>query len=204
MSIYAYKITRDYGFAPNPFGDYCTLACCKPHIRKKAIVGDWIIGTGAIENGLLNHLIFLMKVTEKLSFQEYWDDKRLSYKKPIMNGSLKQMHGDNIYFNENNTWFQLDSHHSFHNGILNNENLRQDLSGEFVLISDCFVYLGDQNIKVPEKYIKLCPNKGHRDYITVRNEELAEEFISLIVNKYKIGLIGSPIHWKEYRQLKLF
>lgn len=204
MSIYAYKITRDYGFAPNPFGEYCTLACCKPHIRKKAIVGDWIIGTGAIENNLLYHLIFLMKVTEKLSFQEYWNDKRFNYKKPIMNGSLKQIHGDNIYFNENNIWFQLDSHHSFYNGILNDENLRQDLSGEFVLISDCFVYLGEQNIKVPKKYVELCPTNRHRDYITVRNMELAEEFISSILNEYKMGIIGTPINWKEYEQLKLF
>ena len=81
MSIYAYKITRDYGFAPNPFGDYCTLACCKPHIRKKAIVGDWIIGTGAIENHLLYHLIFLMRVTEKMTFEEYWNDARFKRKK---------------------------------------------------------------------------------------------------------------------------
>jgi hypothetical protein len=204
MSIYAYKITRDYGFAPNPFGEYCTLACCKPHIRKKAVVGDWIIGTGAIENNLLYHLIFIMKVTERLSFQDYWNDKRFSYKKPIMNGSLKQIHGDNIYYSENNTWFQLDSHHSFHNGILNYGNLKQDLSGEFVLISDCFVYLGEQNIKVSEKYIELCPNNRHRDYITIKNEELAEEFISSILNKYKIGLNGTPTHWKEYEQLELF
>lgn len=204
MSIYAYKITRDYGFAPNPFGEYCSLACCKPHIRKKAVVNDWIIGTGAVENGLLNHLIFLMKVTEKLTFQEYWEDERFKYKKPVLNGSLKQIHGDNIYHSENGEWFQLDSHHSFHNGLLNDGNLQQDLSGEFVLISDCFVYFGEQNIKVPEKYIELCPNKKQRDYITIRNEGLAEEFISSILNKYKEGLIGTPIHWKEYEQLQLF
>lgn len=56
MSFYSYKITRDYGFAPNPFGKYCSLACCKPHVRRKAIVGDWIVGTGAVENGLLYHI----------------------------------------------------------------------------------------------------------------------------------------------------
>ena len=31
---YSYIITRDYGFAPNPFGGVCTLATCKPKIRK--------------------------------------------------------------------------------------------------------------------------------------------------------------------------
>lgn len=203
MSIYAYKITRDYGFAPNPFGPYCTLACCKPHIRKKAVVGDWIIGTGAVKNGLLNHLLFFMQVTERITFQEYWEDKRFSYKKPLLNGSLKQIHGDNIYYHQNNQWHQVDSHHSFHEGVINEGNLEQDLSGEYVLVSDCFIYLGDQNIRVPDKYIDICPTKKHRDYITVRNEELGAEFIELILSNYGFGFKGNPINWKEYKQLQL-
>lgn len=203
MSVYAYKITRDYGFAPNPFGRYCSLACCKPHVRKKAIVGDWIIGTGAVENNLLYHLLFIMKVTEKITFQEYWEDERFNYKKPILNGSLKQIHGDNIYYNNDNIWYQIDSHHSFHEGELNTKNLNQDLSGVSVLISDCFVYLGDQYLKVPDKYIELCPNKKQRDYITVTNEELANEFIELVMNSYNKGLNGRPVNWIEYEQLQL-
>lgn len=204
MSFYGYKITRDFGFAPNPFGKYCTLACCKPHIRKKALLGDWIIGTGAQENNLLYHLIFLMKVTEKITFQEYWDDERFSYKKPRLNGSLKQMYGDNIYHYSDNDWVQEDSHHSFHDGVLNEKNQKQDLSGDYVLVSDQFVYLGDQNLKVPEKYIEICPSIKHRDYITIRNIELAQEFTDMIFNKYDLGLNGQPFNWKDHRQLQLF
>lgn len=203
MSIYAYKITRDYGFAPNPFGAYCTLACCKPHIRKKAVVGDWIIGTGAVENKLLNHLIFLMKVTEKISFQKYWEDERFNYKKPILNGSLKQIHGDNIYYNENDNWIQIDSHHSLYNGQINEGNLKQDLSGEYVLISDQFVYLGDDYLKIPEKYLEICPGLRTRDYITVQNENLADDFIQFVLKINNLGLNGNPINWKEYDQFKL-
>ncbi len=204
MSVYAYKITRDYGFAPNPFGGYCTLACCKPHIRKKSIVGDWIIGTGAVANGLLNHLIFLMKVTEKLNFQEYWEDERFSYKKPILNGSLKQIHGDNIYHNENNEWLQSDSHHSLYGGQKNERNLKQDLSGEYVLISNYFLYLGKSAWKVPNKYIEICPRIRDRNYITVENVPLAEEMIELVTSKYELGMSGLPINWKEYEQKTLF
>ncbi|MCD9576334.1 hypothetical protein [Flavobacterium soyae] len=203
MNIYSYKITRDYGFAPNPFGIYCTLACCKPHIRKKAVVGDWIIGTGAVQNGLLNHLLFLMKVTEKITFQEYWNDDRFNYKKPVINGSLKQIHGDNIYYFQDDKWFQVDSHHSLHNGEENEKNLIQDLSGEYVLISDYFVYLGDKCLKVPDAYLELCPTSKQRDYITIRNEELVERFIKSILEKYDLGLIGTPINWREYKQLQL-
>jgi hypothetical protein len=204
MAIYAYKITRDYGFAPNPFGEYCTLACCKPRIRKKAIVGDWIIGTGAVANGLLNHLIFLMKVTEKITFQEYWEDERFHYKRPVLNGSLKQIHGDNIYYYENNGWSQLDSHHSLYDGQINERNLKQDLSGEYVLISNHFLYLGKNAWKFPDEYLEICPGNHHRDYITIKNEPLAEELIEIVTSKYELGINNTPIHWKVYEQTKLF
>lgn len=32
--VYEYVMTSDSGFAPNPFHGTCTLACCKPKIRK--------------------------------------------------------------------------------------------------------------------------------------------------------------------------
>ncbi|WP_218145460.1 Nmad2 family putative nucleotide modification protein [Parapedobacter koreensis] len=198
MGGYAYKITRDYGFAPNPFGEYCSLACCKPNIRKKAAAGDLIIGTGAKANDLLYHLIFIMRVTEKLTFQEYWEDKRFAYKKPVLNGSRKQVHGDNIYHNVDDVWCQLDSHHSRLGGEVNEGNLKQDLRGEYILLSNSFVYLGDQNMEVPQKYRELCPSIKHRDYITIRNTELAEEFFQYTVGNYGLGVIGDPVNWKEY------
>ncbi|MFN3405351.1 MAG: hypothetical protein ACK40G_14720 [Cytophagaceae bacterium] len=204
MSYYAYKIKRDYGFAPNPFGGYCTLACCKPHIRKKAVVNDWIIGTGAVENNLLYHLIFLMKVTEKLTFEEYWSDKRFARKKPVLNGSLKQIHGDNIYYKEEGSWCQLDSHHSLNDGKLNERNLNQDLRGNYVLISDHFIYFGSNSFKVPDDYKPLCPNSRQRDYITIRDENLVIDFIEEIKEKYRLGIHGDPINWKEYHQLSFF
>jgi hypothetical protein len=204
MNVYSYKITRDYGFAPNPFYGICTLACCKPHIRKKAVVGDWIIGTGAVENDLLYHLIFFMKITEKISFEEYWYDPRFLKKKPILNGSLKQIHGDNIYFKESENWCQLDSHHSLPDGALNDENLRQDLSGGYVLISNDFIYLGNNALPIEEKYHSICPSSKQRDYITVQDTELADLFISEIKGKFPLGVNGDPVHWKEYNQLSLF
>ncbi len=44
--IHSYIVRYDSGFAPNPFYGFCTLATCKPDIRKHAQVGDWIVGTG--------------------------------------------------------------------------------------------------------------------------------------------------------------
>ena len=51
MKLYSYIVARDFGFAPNPFYGFCTLATCKPKIREHASVGDWVVGTGARSSG---------------------------------------------------------------------------------------------------------------------------------------------------------
>ena len=50
MKLYSYVMIYDTGFAPNPFWGYCTLATCKPGIRRPAEQGDWIIGSGYKQN----------------------------------------------------------------------------------------------------------------------------------------------------------
>lgn len=149
--LYSYAITRDFGFAPNPFHGLCTLATCKPDIRKSARVGDWVMGIGGINlNRVKRKCIFLMKVSEKISFQEYWDDRRFSLKKPSRNGSRVQMLGDNIYHRDtNNNWIQEDSHHSNPDGSINKENLDRDTGRcDQVLISDFFFYFGEGAIPI--------------------------------------------------------
>ena len=42
--IYRYVITHDGGMAPNPRGDFLSLATCKPIIRSVAREGDWVLG----------------------------------------------------------------------------------------------------------------------------------------------------------------
>lgn len=46
MRLFSYCIPVDDGAAPNPFWGVCTLAICKPAIRRVAEVGDWIAGVG--------------------------------------------------------------------------------------------------------------------------------------------------------------
>ncbi|EMO46636.1 hypothetical protein [Leptospira santarosai] len=204
-NYYAYKLTRDYGFAPNPFFNYCTLACCKPRIRIRASVSDWIIGTGSVENDSLYNIIYVMKITEKLTFEEYWNDSRFKCKRPVLNGSLKQIHGDNIYNNQNGSWFQMNSHHSLRGGKLNQENLKKDLSGLYVLISNHFTYFGNRKVKVPEKYKSICPRRNKdRDYRNLKSDPLAIEFVDKLIFKYGLGIYGDPIDWEEYKQLNLF
>ena len=82
MDVFSYVIEHDLGFAPNPFHGVCTLACCKPEIRKKAQVGDLILGMGAVKPKLSGHLCYWMWVDEVLSFDEYWADPRFRRKRP--------------------------------------------------------------------------------------------------------------------------
>ena len=145
--LYAYAITRDFGFAPNPFHGFCTLATCKPDIRKSANVGDWVMGIGGSAlRDVKRKCILLMKVSEKVSFQDYWDHERFSLKKPVRNGSRVQMLGDNIYHkDEADMWIQEDSHHSNTDGTKNPVNLDRDTGKtDQVLISNCFLYFGSQ------------------------------------------------------------
>jgi len=150
MRLYSYKITRDFGFAPNPFHGILTLATCKPGIRKGAEQGDILVGCGSASNGLAGHVIFVARVSGKCSFQQYWDDPRFDPKKPFFNGSASRSYGDNIYHRTaDGEWIQQRSHHSLANGQKNVANLIRDTSADHVLWSTDFVYYGNAAILIP-------------------------------------------------------
>src|ERR1700691_5469200 len=128
MRLHSYVVARDYGFAPNPFFGICTLATCKPRIRSAAKIDDWVVGTGSKTRLRDDHLVYAMRVTGSLTFEEYWADPRFRRKKPNLRGSKKQAFGDNIYFRttRNGKWRQLNSHHSLNDGSPNAENIETD------------------------------------------------------------------------------
>jgi hypothetical protein len=150
---FSYIITRDFGFAPNPFHGVLTLATCKPKIRKTAQVGDYLIGNSNKANG--NKLIYMAKVDEITTFDQYWVDQ---CKKATMNGSFKTLYGDNIYHHEGEMWIQANSHHSLENGMENHANLEKDTGiTDQVLICREFFYLGRSMIDIAH----LFPNCVH-------------------------------------------
>lgn len=72
--LLTYTIPIDDGAAPNPFRGMCTLAICKPGIRRVAGKGDWVAGLGskkAPSGDLSKHLVYAMRVEEVLSLEEY-------------------------------------------------------------------------------------------------------------------------------------
>ena len=80
MKLHSYVVTHDTGFSPNPFWGCCTLANCKPAIRRTAHVGDWIIGISPKANG--NRLIYAMRIDEIIQYDKFHNDSRFAAKIP--------------------------------------------------------------------------------------------------------------------------
>lgn len=178
-NFYSYVMPRDFGFAPNPFGKYCTLATCKPQIRGRAKVGDWVFGTTSLFGGAYPKLIYAMKVSEILTFDMYYADERFQAKKALMNGSLKTMYGDNIYHHSSDgSWLQDNSHHSLENGETNILNLNRDTATDKVLISEEFYYFGCNAIAIPTELEENFCKKGI-GYRTVE-EKVAKSMLDLV------------------------
>lgn len=202
MTLYSYTVARDFGFAPNPFGGVCTLACCKPVIRKGAAVGDWVIGVGGTKNELVGRVIYAMVVEEAMTFREYWDDPRFQFKKPVLEGSHKGFFGDNIYqWDEGKEdYVQSNSHHSNPDGSTSNHNLKKDTKADRVLISSNYVYFGQDAVKPPDD---IAQNYGDdfphpvRDIYKSYPPELEEKIKDWLTNSYDWGLQGLPAAWNN-------
>lgn len=205
MKLFSYIVARDYGFAPNPFFGTLTLATCKPKIRAKAAVGDWIIGTGAKgKYRLAGHLIYATKVEELLTFDGYWTDPRFACKRPVLNGSLKQVYGDNIYHRRGKRWLQADSHHSLEDGSPNPRNITLDTSANRVLVSSTFAYFGEAAVPIPKRfqpYAKTrenlcCTTQGHR----IPSDDLAIAFVKWLEELGRWGLQGMPLEFARHKK----
>lgn len=194
--LYSYIVARDYGFAPNPFYGFCTLATCKPKIRENAEIGDWIIGTGSKSKGRDGCLVYAMRVTEAMSFDEYWADSRFLRKRPDLHASCKKAFGDNIYHRESDTapWRQLDSHHSHKDGTQNDRNLLNDTKVNRVLVSDDFVYLGGSGPPIPHfRGETVCHStQNHRCHFP---SEVVKEFVAWLRSFDDSGYCGMPLEW---------
>jgi len=199
--IYMYVVDRDFGFAPNPFHGYCTLATCKPVIRKKAEVEDWVIGMGGARLKATGRCVFAMSVTEKLTFNEYWLSPRFLDKRPVRNGSQKMMVGDNIYYFDEATgeWQQADSHHSNADGTVDQYNLVRDTRADNVLISRHFFYFGREAPVIPKALLNAIGYKNRRAHWVFEYTE-AGRIVEWLQNSFRGALnqvSGDPFNFDE-------
>lgn len=192
-------VRYDVGFAPNPFHGWCTLATCKPGIRRGASIGDWIAGIGSRQKHIDDRLIYAMRVDEKMSFDEYWRDPRFQRKKPDVRGSLKYRYGDNIYHrNAAGTWEQSNSRHSLDTGAPNPQHVARDTSADAVLLSTLFTYWGGDGRIVPDPFrdwdgIDLC--RPGRNYQWTRYPVEMREAFAAWIETLTPGCQGEPADW---------
>jgi hypothetical protein len=197
MRLFSYVVARDYGFAPNPFFGLCTLATCKPVIRRTAAVGDWIVGTGSKACGIEGHLVFVMKVAEVFTYDQYWANPRFACKKPNLRGSLKQAFGDNIYHRRGRVWIQENSHHSFPGGCPNPHNIANDTQTNRVLVGNEFIYWGGTGPAIQKRFREwtgydICAGRGHKTKFPAK---MRDAFVEWVRSMGLQGCVGVPAEW---------
>jgi hypothetical protein len=175
--LFIYVVARDFGFAPNPFHGCCSLATCKPDIRRSADLGDWVMGVGGSRLKATGRCIYLMEVTEVTTLDQYWNDERFLVKRPLRNGSSVMMVGDNIYHRTGGKvhWIQEDSHHSNPDGSANETNVKTDTRSERVLLSRRFYYFGSAAPEIDLASI------GYQNVRNFRKLPLSEKCVSTFV-----------------------
>ena len=204
--LYSYVVRYDSGFAPNPFFRYCTLATCKPGIRERAQVNDWIVGTASNAKGIRRggHLVFAMRVTEILSTHNYWADPRFAKKKPTLYHNWVSAPGDNIYeLLESGKWQQLNSYHSQNDGTPYGKHIERDTKVQRILVSDDYVYYGGEGPLLPERFLEDGEANIHhsgRNYRRFDREEVIAIFEEWIRSLGVRGYQGKPWDWMERRK----
>jgi hypothetical protein len=145
-------------------------------------------------------LVFVMRVTEKRAFGEYWADARFEGKKPTFSGNLRDAYGDNIYEPDPAGGFiQHKSHHSLADGSTNFFNRNKDTGTNAVLVSDDFVYWGGDGPEVPSHLTNhhgwdlRAPTQGHVS-------RFPPDFIDSVVDWFgqlsERGVRGVPARWR--------
>ena len=176
--IRSYVITHDHGFSPNYDPPALTLACCKPRIRKTAVVGDWIVGTHSKKRGW-NRLCFAAQVSAAMSFDEYHRDPVFISKRPTPDNF-----GDAIYRRGSGgrlVQVRNRGHNSAHFG--------HDTSVDRVLVCERFWHFG-AGLPLPEDLADFLVKRGpgHRNISSPNTIAVFEEFIA----KYPEGRV-SPL-----------
>jgi hypothetical protein len=178
-TIYSYVVEHDNGHAPNPYFDFCTLCRCKYRIQptgRKNIVelakeGDWIVGTGGASDRSAQHgkLIYAMRVDEKITRGEYFDDRRFAAKRRAANGAYERTRGDNEW-----------------------PKSKFERNEQFALVSSHFYYFGAKAIDIPERF-KHFEKKGpgfrsHFDQTDIH------QFLRWLTKRRRLGKQGEPCY----------
>jgi len=191
-------MTYDVGFAPNPFYGILSLANCKPQIRLKKNTGVFI--AGFTSNGLNGdkvgeeRLVYIMKVTEKLTYSEYFTDQRFNCKIPGTS-TLISIAGDNIYKPDPGSEFGfIQLPNRYHDHTLKGH----DLNGKYVLLSNEFFYFGGGAIPIYQSKFNIkIPRTQSGNGVKTENESEILKLWQYLKTNFKQNIVLNPPHsWK--------
>jgi hypothetical protein len=199
--LFTYKVASDGGSAPNPFGNICTLAICKPKIRSNAGEGDIIVG---LDTGRVNErrIVYCMEVSKVLTWHEYIGAchaaaSTRSVKKGQVNLGIKvpknaKHPGDCIWPNAGAYSEALPSW-STHEGQLAYET--DVTKGKNVLLGQRFWYFGDGakfKVELDAGLKPMIPGRGHKSNA---NAPFRDEFVECFNRKLEaLGIGHCGIH----------
>ena len=200
MRLFAYKMTHDTGFAPNPFWGYLTLATCKPKIREHKRPGDWIAGftSTALCGDWVGdeRLVFLMQVEEKVALADYFRDRRFESRIPRDRPATNVYRcGDNIYrplvpnARDAREFEQLPN---CHHGP---EEKDHDLNGLHALITRRFAYFGVEALPVPRHVRPYVPAGQSAHGTETRDPTRVESFIDYVFSVADSPVMARPHQW---------
>jgi hypothetical protein len=198
MTTRTYRLDHDLGFAPNPFFGWCTLACCMPSIRHSAKEGDVIVGMAGKKGGLKQiypRLIYWMRVSEAMAFDDYWTDPRFENKRPQIPGPKIRAVGDRTYRHEvdRDGWvFDRSMHFSPGAAQIDGGHVATDTGVDRMLIAKDFTYWGGAGPAVPDHLIELFIPRNQKCH---GGGPLLEQLHELIELENPKGLIGDPANW---------
>ena len=200
MRLFAYKMTHDTGFAPNPFWGLLTLATCKPEIRRSKRVGDWI--AGFTSKDLCGdqvgdeRLVFLMQVDEKIALADYFRDRRFQSRIPL-NGPVANVYrcGDNIYRPLVRHAWNAQEFEQLPNGHHGRNEKDHDLNGRHALIARCFAYFGVEALRVPRDVRPDVPPGQSAHGTRTRDLARAKRFIDYVFGVASAPVMARPHQW---------
>lgn len=149
--LYSYTVRYDDGSAPNPLFGICTLAICKPGIRRTARPGDWVVGLGSKQYCRHEHTVYAMEVEQVLDWQTYdrmayglWPHRLPDTSSPDLAKHL----GDCLYHEVSGAMQQRAGVHSGGSIAQRQKQQTKDLNGH-VLISTRYLYFGSAERPLP-------------------------------------------------------
>ncbi|MDC2824452.1 hypothetical protein PHA51_00175 [Rodentibacter pneumotropicus] len=192
-ALYSYIVSYDYGNAPNPDFHICTLAICKPVIRRCAKVGDIILGLSPKRMG--NHIVYCMVIDEIVEWKDYYQRCKNSTDLSNRIPTDKNHNGDCIWLYQENgeyDWLESKSEHT-----REDDEYRDLYSGKRVLIGRKYWYFGSNSpaycIQLPNSHLLV--GRGHRK---ITEQQVIDEFILFFNEQLKQRKINSSGKYGNY------